>query len=227
MRRRQFIRNVTWTGSLFVVGLTAFDTKKADAFLMLMLRGAVMRTAFRAVLKSSFQTSRPVDKSWWEDRRDIQIAQKELLARSFQNITVAEVDSPRYTAVIGAEKTERLGINPSLCFSQYHEGDQSMAAYSGPACIGMSIAAEYLQQHEKMSFDEVQASILPRYQQYSDWGGWSASRLMTTYANQSSDEGVLIRYDSVDPRSGGHGTIDVIINAERRIRIPTIKVQYV
>ncbi len=59
----------------------------------------------------------------------------------------------------------------------------------------------------------------------SDWRTWNSSSFRG-YPNSHSDRGVRIRYDAVDPRPGGFGTIDVSVNAHHLIKIPQIRVNF-
>ncbi|NQE37269.1 hypothetical protein [Microcoleus asticus] len=103
-----------------------------------------------------------------------------------------------------------------------------MSAFSGAASIGMSIAAMYLRENQRLSVDEVQASVLPRLgggASYADWRNWDSTSFRY-YPNNYSDTGVRIRYDAVEPRRGGFGIIEVTVDAYRPIVIPQIRVNY-
>jgi hypothetical protein len=227
MQRRQFIRySLASTG--FIVALDALYPTKADAFLFLLLRGTLMDMAIGALLQSAFTLARNAatrrSQEWYERRLNVQLAQREFLSRQFTNVAVAEVGETQYEYFLAAQKRERLGYNVAFGFPDISRS--GLSAFSGPASVGMAIAAKYLKEDEKMSSQEVQAAILPRYKQYDDWLNWASSPSFVAYANVASDNGVVMRYDSVDPRPGGYGIIDITVNANRRIKIPQIKVQY-
>lgn len=227
IQRRQFIQ-YSLASAGFIVSLDALYPKKADAFLFLLLRGTLMDMAVGALLQGAFSLARNAatrrSQDWYESRLNVQLAQREFLSRQFTNIAVAKVSETQYGYFLAAQNRERLGHNVAFGFPDVSQS--GFSAFSGPASVGMAIAAQYLKKNEKMSSQEVQAAILPRDKQYDDWLSWSSSTSFVAYANVASDNGVVMRYDSVDPRPGGYGIIDITVNANRRIKIPQIKVQY-
>jgi len=228
MERRQAIKYIALAGGSFVVNLGVFSPRRADAFLMFILGNPVLRFALGMFLRGGFASARRRDREWWDDRLEVQLAQRKLLERSFTDVTVAEVQSPQYSVVVGAERFESLGYNPALSFPRIENDRATVSNFSGAASLGMAIAAQYLAENTRMSIDEIQASILPRLRggaNFDDWRDWSSSSFRG-YPNTYSDTGVLVRYDAIDPYSGGYGTIDVTIEANRRIRVPQIRVEY-
>ena len=182
------------------------------------------------MLRGAFALSRHAwgqrTQEWYDRRLEAQLAQRRFLGNSFTNVAVAEVNSPQYSIVLAAERREQLGNNVAFAFTQRHDSQPSVACFAGPASLGMAIAAQYLRENQRMTHQEVQAAILPIYQDYNDWFSWSQSTSYTAYSNVASQDGVLIEYRAVDPRAGGHGIIDVTVKANRRIQIPSIQVKY-
>ncbi len=233
MRRRKFLQTGTLGGAAFLVNLGLHNSQQANAFLFLLLRGTIMDMAFGALLQGAFALARGGlsrrNQAWYDNRLEAQLAQSKFLdnrfARSASDIVVADVRTPRYTHVLAAQRREQLGYNAAFCFSQMRDSQPSVAAFAGPASIGMAYAAKYLREQERLSVNEVQAAILPSYQDYNDWKSWSQSTSYTTYRTSASQNGVEIEYRAVDQRPGGHGIITVVVHAHRYIEIP-IKVQY-
>lgn len=230
MNRRKFIQYGTLGSASFAVNLGLQNPQQADAFLFFLLRGAVMEAAFGGLLQGAFALARRAwgrrTQEWYDRRLEAQLAQSQFLGNSFTNVAVAEVNSPQYSIVLAAQRREQLGDNVAFSFPQMRDSEPSVASFAGPASLGMAIAAEYLQKNQKMSPQEVQAAILPRYQDYNDFTSWSKPTSYTAYSNIASQDGVLIEYRVVKPGKGGHGIIDVTVNANRRIEIPSIQVKY-
>lgn len=230
MNRRKFIQHSALGSASFVVNLGLQNPQQADAFLFLLLRGAVMDYAFGALLQGAFALARRAwgrrTQEWYDKRLEAQLAQSQFLGNSFTNVAVAEVNNPQYSIVLAAERSEQLGKNIAFGFPQIRDSQPSLASFAGPASIGMAIASKYLQENQRMTPQEVQAAILPRYQDYNDFTSWSKPTSYTVYSNIAGQDGVLIEYRVVEPGKGGHGIINVTVNANRRIEIPSIQVKY-
>jgi hypothetical protein len=234
MKRRIFLRKAALGSTAFLLDLGIHQVQPADAFLFLLLRGAIRNMAMRALVQSAFSSARSSwstkDQSWYDDRIEAQLAQSKFLdhrfAKSSSDIFVADVNLPVSGGyILAAQRQEELGYNSAFCFSQMHDSEPSLASFAGPACIGMAYAAKYLREKEGMSVANIQNAILPTYQDYDDWSSWSQKVSYTSYRTLASQGGVEIEYRAVDRRPGGHGTIRVIVNAHRQIEIP-IKVKY-
>ncbi|BAY95466.1 MULTISPECIES: hypothetical protein [unclassified Tolypothrix] len=228
MKRREIIRYTALGGSCFLVNLGLINSQKADAFLGILLRSALMDTAFSFLMRGAFGYVRNVwgghTQKWYDERLDAQLAQRKFLSRSFTNVVVATVNESEYNYIFAAQQQEKLGYNVGFCFPKKDGGRSS--AFAGPVSIGMAVTARYLREHEKMTPSEVQSVVLPRYKEYDNWHNWSEETSLTTYANTASDNGVLVRYDSINPRPGGYGIIKVTVNFGGRIKIPDIQVRY-
>ncbi|AFZ21331.1 hypothetical protein [Allocoleopsis franciscana] len=230
MKRRDFIQYGALGSASFVVNLGLHNPKPADAFLFLLLRGALMDAAFGALLQGAFALARHAwgrrSQEWYDRRLEAQLAQSKFIGNSFTNVAVAEVNSFQYSVVLAAERSEQLGKNIAFGFPQMRDSEPSVASFAGPSAIGMAIAAQYMRENQRMSHQEVQAAILPTYQDYNDFTSWSKPTSYTAYSNIAGQDGVLIEYRLVKPGKGGHGIIDVVVNANRRIEIPSIQVKY-
>jgi hypothetical protein len=236
MNRRKFITYSALAGSSFIVNLGLHQPKPAYGFFFLIfipaaapsLLGLALGGLALAALGSRGFSKRT--QAWYDKRLDAQLAQREFLHRQFTDVSVAEVNHSQYNYIIGAEIRENLGLNAALAFPRIEYDQPSVSTFSGAASIGMSIAAQYLKKHEKMSYQEIESAILPRVSGasvISDWRNWDNSSFPGAYPNAYSDfRGVSIRYDAVEPRHGGFGTIDVTVNAHRMIKIPQIKVNF-
>lgn len=241
MKRREFIQYSTMGGGTFLLSL-GLNNPPADAFIFGLL--------FRVLLSAAFRGFQMRDKRWWDARFDVMLAQQAFIRERFTDVTVAEVESPQYNVLVAAQRpqSETLIIDPkknkdiphkineaitsNVAFAcpRVENGEECLATFAGPAAVAMTIAATYLQQNERMSSDDVQASIIPKLQgnvQYSDMRGWSDSTAFRAYPNSYSDSGVRIRYDAIDPRPGGYGIIDVTVDSWHSIQIPKIRVTFV
>jgi len=244
MKRRKFIQYSTIGGGAFFLNLGLNNPPSADAFIFGLI--------FRALLNAAFGGFKMRDQKWWDERLDVMLAQREFIRQRFTDVTVAEVESPQYKVIVAANQPQSQSLiidskknknipnkinqtitsNVAFACPRVENGEECLATFAGPASIGMAIAATYLKQNEKMTFDDVQASIIPKFQgnvQYSDMRGWSDTLAFRDYPNYYSDNGVRIRYDAIDPRPGGYGIIDVSLYSwkSKLVQIPEIRVSFV
>ncbi|AUS35917.1 hypothetical protein amyaer_p04790 (plasmid) [Microcystis aeruginosa NIES-2481] len=242
MKRRKFIQYSTIGGGSFLLSLGLNNLPPAGAFIWGLI--------FRALLQAAFSGFQMRDQKWWDERLDVMLAQREFIRQRFTDVSVAEVESPQYNVLVAAQQTQSQSLiidpkknknipnkingtitnNVAFACPRIENGEECLATFAGPAAVGMTIAATYLKQNERMSFDDVQASIIPKFQgnvQYSDMRGWSDSTAFRAYPNSYSDNGVRIRYDAIDPRPGGYGIIDVSVDSWHLIQIPKIRVDFV
>lgn len=242
MKRRKFIQYSTIGGGSFLLSLGLNNPPPAGAFIWGLI--------FRALLQAAFSGFQMRDQKWWDERLDVMLAQREFIRQRFTDVSVAEVESPQYNVLVAAQQTQSQSLiidpkknknipnkingtitnNVAFACPRIENGEECLATFAGPAAVGMTIAATYLKQNERMSFDDVQASIIPKFQgnvQYSDMRGWSDSTAFRAYPNSYSDNGVRIRYDAIDPRPGGYGIIDVSVDSWHLIQIPKIRVDFV
>ncbi|MDP8966450.1 MAG: hypothetical protein M3O33_21175 [Cyanobacteriota bacterium] len=234
MKRRKFIQYGALGSASFVVNLGLLNPKRSDAFLFALLGGTLLEVAFGALIQGAFALARGAwgrrTQEWYNRRLEAQLAQREFLRQKFTDVTVAEVETPQYNVILAAHHRERLGYNAAFSFPQMMESQPIVSSFAGPASIGMGIAAKYLKENQRMSPQQVQRAILPRHSgglyTYDDWKTWDEPTSFTTYSSEYSDNGVLIRYEAVDPRPGGYGLIDVSVDVGGRIQIPQIRVKY-
>jgi hypothetical protein len=225
--RRKFLQYSLASGTFSVALGTAYSPG-ANAFLPFLLGSFLKNAVIRMLIQGAFSAIRNrggQDPEFFVDRMNVQLAQREFLSRQFTNIDVTQTQNNQYGYIIAGQSLERLGHNVALGFAN-QRGD-GLATFSGASSLGMAVAAQYLQENERMSYQEVQAAILPRQLQYNNWQDWTTPTSFVAYANIASQDGVLIRYDAVNPRPGGHGIISVTVSASRRIRVPEIVVQYI
>lgn len=87
MTRREFIQYGTLGSASFVVNLGLHNPQQADAFLFLLLRGALMDYAFGALLQGAFAFARRAwgrrSQEWYDRRLEAQLAQSQFLGNSF------------------------------------------------------------------------------------------------------------------------------------------------
>ena len=243
MKRRKFIQYSTIGGGAFLLSLGLNNSPPADAFIFGLI--------FRALLNAAFGGFQMRDQKWWDERLDVMLAQQEFIRQRFTDVTVAEVESPQYNVIVAANQLQSQSpfidpkknkdipniINQTItsnvafaCPRVEDNGDKCLATCAGPAAVGMTIAAAYLRQNQRMTIDDVQASIIPNLQagsEYLDMRGWSDSTAFRGYPNYYSDTGVRIRYDAIDPRPGGYGIIEVSVGSWQLIQIPKIRVSFV
>lgn len=228
INRRDFIKYGVCGTSAFVINLGLHNPKRADAFIFFLLGNPVLRMVLSALGRSAFSYFQQRNQKWWDKRLEVQLAEREFIRRQFTDVTVAEVRSPQNSIIVAAQYREPLGNNAALAFPRMEYDRPFMSSFSGAASIGMAVAAQYLRKNTRMSVSQIQSAILPRAAggaDISDWRTWDNDSFRG-YPNSHSDTGVRIRYDAVEPRSGGFGIIDVTVNAHQRIKIPQIKVNF-
>jgi hypothetical protein len=232
MKRREFIQYGALGSTTFLVNLGLHNPQPANAFLFALLGGTLFDFAVGALFQGAFALARGAwqrrTQQWYDQRLDAILAQSQFLSNSFTNVVAAEVNSFQYSVVLASERREKLGHNVAFAFPQMHDSEPSTASYAGPASIGMAIAAQYLRQNQRMTPEEVQKAIVPRYQNINNFTSWSMPESQIVYNNIASESnfGVDIKYKIVKPGKGGHGIIDVIVHANREIIIPSIEVKY-
>ncbi|MEC4805265.1 MAG: hypothetical protein SAJ12_10970 [Jaaginema sp. PMC 1079.18] len=228
MNRRSFIKYSSLGTGFFVLNLGLHNPQPVDAFLFFLLRSPILRFVLGQLGRSAFSSLQQRDRQWWDKRLEVQLAEREFIRRQFTDVTVAEVRSPQYSAIVAAQSRERLGYNAGLAFPRIEYDRPYMSSFSGPAAIGMAVASEYLRQNERITLSQIQSAILPRTAggaDVSDWRTWERDSFRG-YPNSHSDSGVRIRYYVDDPRPGGSGIIEVTVNAHRIIQIPPIRVNF-
>ncbi|MCY7332028.1 MAG: hypothetical protein LH649_05085 [Pseudanabaena sp. CAN_BIN31] len=236
MKRRQFITLSTLGTATFTISLGALNPQGAQAIIFLFLLKSIagpslLNLALGGLALSALGSAvsqRRQRQEWFDARIEAQFAQREFIRRSFTDVTVAESSVPEYKYILGAFREESLGKSVGLVFPRSNRDQATMSAFSGPAPLGMAIAAEYLKKEENLSPADIRSAIMPRMSggiEVTDWRTWNSSGFIA-YPNSFSDTGTRIYYDAVEPRIGGFGTIDVTVNAHRRVRIPQIRVEF-
>jgi len=229
MKRREFIAYSTATG--FVVSLDLLRPQKADAFIFALLARSLLSSMVSMVVRNAFSTGIEAygrrDQAWFDRRMEAQLAQREFIAQNFTNIGAAEgISDPTYRYIVAAERNSERGLIPAFSFPQSFNNMPSIATYSGPACIGMAVASHYLLANNNLPPNQVNSMVIPRLQTYNNWHDWDRSPAFITYPSLSSDQGVVIRYDVIQPGRGGYGNINVTIGSVVRIIVPTIRVDF-
>lgn len=236
MKRRRFITLSTLGSATFTISLGVLNPQEAQSIIFLFLVKSIAGPSLLnlalgglalAALGSSVSQRRH-RQQWFDSQTEAQLAQREFIRRSFTDVTVAESSIPEYKYILGAFREEPLGKSVGLIFPRSNNEQSSMSAFSGPAPLGMAVAAEYLRKEENLSPADVRAAIMPRMSggiQVTDWRTWNSSGFIA-YPNSFSDTGTRIYYNAVEPRLGGFGTIDVTVNAHRTIRLPQIRVEF-
>lgn len=229
MKRRKFIEYGVLGGGSFLVTL-GVQPKPANALFWLLtgggLAGMLFRSAFTSVITNTVRDAwQRSSQKWWNDRYETMLAQSRFLDNRYeQDLSVSSVDGYNYSYILAANKWERVGENVAFNFPQLRHGQS--ASFSGPASIGMAVAAKYLRENQRMSPQEVANAILPHYQDSYDFISWNQPNSTITYFTPASQSGVIIEYQVKQYGKGGFGEIYVTVDASRRIQIPTIQVQF-
>jgi hypothetical protein len=229
MKRRKFI-TYSAGSTCFLLGVDLISAQPANAFIFSLLRGFLVNSLARLFVRGAFSfVSSAYDQrseEWFNRRLEAQLAQREFLSKNFTNVGAAELQDISYQYVVGAENFGAYGCTPAFSFPQVRNSQASNASYIGASCIGMAVATDYLQKHERLSNEDINALIVPRYQDYNDWRDWNTSPSFTTYTTIASDQGVRIRYDITNTISERYGEIEVVVNSSRRIIVPRIRIEF-
>lgn len=220
MKRRELLRYTLAGGGTFILSFGFNHNQKADAFILGFL--------FRAILRAAFSGFEMRDQRWWDRRLEAQLAQREFVRQSFTNVSVAQVYNSPYTIIAASERSDSLANNVAYAFPRIEYNQSTIATVAGPGSVGMTVAAEYLQKNRNLDPHQVHAGVIPRVrggQRLSNMNGWTTSS-SEYYPNNYSDTGVRIRYDAVEPRRGGFGLIDVSLDADQRVRVPQVRVNF-
>ena len=220
MKRRELLRYTLAGGGALVLSVGLNRNQQANAFIMGLL--------FRAILQAAFSNFQIRDQRWWDRRLEAQLAQREFVRQSFTNVSVAQVYDSPYIMIAASERSDSFANNVAYAFPRIEYNQPTIASISGPGSVGMTVAAEYLQKNRNLNTRQVHAGVIPRLrggQRLSSMNGWGSSS-SEYYPNNYSDTGVRIRYDAVEPRSGGFGLIDVSLDADQRVRVPQIRVNF-
>lgn len=220
MNRRKCLQYLLFSSGTFAVTIDLNKDSKANAFVWGLL--------FRALLNAAFSDFEMRDQQWWDDRLEAQLAQREFVRESFTDITIAQVNGSPYPLVAASERSDNLVTNLAYAFPRIEDEKETIASVAGPGSVGMTVAAEYLKQNRNLNTLQVHSGVIPRMrggQRLSTMNGWDSSSV-EYYPNNYSDTGVRIRYDAVEPRVGGFGLIDVSLDADQRVRVPQIRVDF-
>jgi hypothetical protein len=152
MKRRKFIEYGILGSGSFLVTL-GLQPKPAHAFLWLLtgggLAGMLFRSAFTSVITNTVRDAwQRSSQKWWNDRYETMLAQSRFLDNRYeQDLSVSTVNGYNYSYILAANKWEQAGENVAFNFPQLRHGQS--ASFSGPASIGMAVAAKYLRVHRK------------------------------------------------------------------------------
>jgi hypothetical protein len=90
----------------------------------------------------------------------------------------------------------------------------------------MGYAAEYMRYNERYYPEQVQKAILPTFKNQDSIASWNQSFSSTSYESIASQDGVSMTYRLRKPGRGGYGDLDIVVDADRTIRIPTVRVNF-
>lgn len=224
MKRRQFIKYSAVGGGTFIVNLGLLKPHPAQAISLGPLFGILLKNTFIYYTEKRVQDVIRVP--------EIQLANRQLTSSRYPGVLAAaqvnETQKNPYRFVAGSEKQDSLGANPAYNFPRIERSQPTSATFGGPTSFGMTVASQYMRENENDPTDRVQASVLPRVRGGSNLittGNWDQSSF-DYYENDISEEGVLVRYDAVEPRPGGFGVIDTTVNTYRTIRVPKIRIDF-
>lgn len=215
MKRRDFLKYSAMGGGS-LIATVAWQPQPAEAFFFL---GLLLRAAGMA-LKSGIQAR---NQAWWDNRFEAMLAQSRLFDTEFRRVEVAELNNRYYNYIAVGQKN----LDTALSFPKVSpSGNTSVATFASPAAAGMTIAAEYLRENERLYPEQVQTAILPTFKNQDSISSWNQSYSTTSYQTVNSNTAVNIAYRMIQPGRGGRGELDIIVEADRLIRIPTVNVNF-
>jgi hypothetical protein len=215
MKRRDFLK-YSAIGSGSLITTVAFQPQPAEAFFFL---GLLLRAAGMA-LKSGLQVR---SQKWWDDRYEAMLAQSRLFDAEFRRVEVAELNNRFYNYVaVGQQNIDVAMSLPRIL----PNGSTSVSTFASPAAAGVAIAATYLRENERLYPEQVQNAILPTYKNQDNISSWNQSFSSSQYESVNSTGGVAINYRLRQPGRGGYGELDIIVDADRTIRVPTTRVNF-
>jgi len=211
MKRRDFLKYSAMGGGS-LIATVAWQPQPAEAFFFL---GLLLRAA-GMVLKSGLQSR---SQAWWDNRYDAMLAQSRLFDNEFRRVEVAELNNRFYNYI--AVGRNNLDVAMSLASNR-----STVSTFTSPAAAGVSIAAAYLRGNENFYPEQVQKAILPTLKNQDNIVSWNQPFSSSSYESIASQDGVSMTYRLRKPGRGGYGDLDIVVDADRTIRIPTVRVNF-
>ena len=215
MKRRDFLKYSAMGGGSLITTV-AWQPQPAEAlfFLGLLVRAAGM------VLTSGFQIR---TQAWWDNRYEAMLAQSRLFDTEFRRVEVAELNNRFYNYIaVGRQNSEVAMSFPRVL----ENGSPRVSTFASPAAAGVAIAAEYMRQNERLYPEQVQKAILPKYKNQDSIVSWNQSFSSASYESIASQDGVSMTYRLGKSGRGGYGDLDIVVDADRTVRIPTVRVNF-
>jgi hypothetical protein len=213
MKRRDFLKYSAMGGGSLITTV-AWQPQPAEAFFFL---GLLLRAAGMA-LKSGLQVR---TQAWWDSRYEAMLSQSRLFDAEFRRVEVAELNNRFYNYVaVGRQNSDTAISFPSTRYGN------TVSTFSSPAAAGLGIAAKYMRENERYYAEQVQESVLPTFKNQDSMISWNTPFSSTNYQAIASQNGVSMTYRLIKPGRGGYGELDMVVEADRIIRIPTTRVNF-
>lgn len=215
MKRRDFLRYSAMGGGS-LIATVAWQPQPAEAFFFL---GLLLRAAGMALRSGLGERNQ----AWWDSRYEAMLAQSRLFDAEFRRVEVAELNNRFYNYIaVGRQNSEVAMSLPRVL----NNGSTSVSTFASPAAAGVAIAAEYLRQNERLYPEQVQKSVLPTFKNQDSIASWNQPFSSTSYESIASQDGVSMTYRLGKSGRGGYGDLDIVVDADRTVRIPTVRVNF-
>lgn len=162
--------------------------------------------------------------AWLRKRREIQLAQRQLINAGFQRVDVYPTGLQEQPYIVLGNRNDLLKMNDAVVFPRLVQNSSERVSFSSASIEGLNLAAKYLRDQRSMGPQEIRNALLPKFSGIGTYDdelpGWSRS-FTKAYRNQVSDNGVIMEYRATDPRPGGHAELTVDIYTNHRFQVAT------
>ncbi len=236
MNRRKLIRIGTLGSISCATGINLYNPQSVQAFgplFSLFLRVGLSyaienatHLGLQGMLGIYYKEMRRRVQEWYDRRLDAQLAQRALIEQDFTDIRAVGIPNTSYKHILIGTKQEASGYySPAIVLPRLTGQGNDLVAFSGPAAIGISYAANYLSKTTHMSLKQIQSALLPTRRHLDEWHSWEQDFAPISYETATSSNGVTIQYR----RSGKHlnGSAEILVGIDVGHRLSfSVEVQF-
>ncbi len=236
INRRQFTKLAVF-GGISATTCGIFFPKPAESFALdFLVSNKTVQNVFKDLLV--YTGARVIDSILPErtnqrTRSVVESADREFVKRNYTEDKTPFAGFGEEDLLWGRQRGEELGPNPGFAIVD-PSNSNSVAQFTGSTTVGIDGAMKILAD-QKLSPNEIQASLIPWRVEFEDWGTWEGDKdpfigknpnvSLASYRTRIGQ--VIRRYELLEPGKGGLGQIRLIVEAANQPkRVITTQVRF-